>query len=254
MKSIVKVKTRIFKCTGLMPSDLGNPYIHSATALCDEEAVHKRGVVGWKLLRLSNMVVHFKFCPPSLNVRCSQVYATCGLPLHYLYPFPDQWIAYTNLLHIRAGSSLRQWKEALSNNTSSMWEGLLCVTKQSLGYSNTHNHVNVIWPASQTDLPSSLSAMRSSPVMSRNISMNTLNSLHFAWILPKAELTSSTSPGLRPGWSQSSCTNFCRILSRADGVIMIALVMSEKLFFTALYSSVFLPPERKMSSTEFQCR
>ena len=35
MKCIVKVKTRIFKCTGLMPSDLGNPYIHSATALCD---------------------------------------------------------------------------------------------------------------------------------------------------------------------------------------------------------------------------
>jgi len=31
----VKVKTQIFKCTGLMPSDLGNPYIHSATALCD---------------------------------------------------------------------------------------------------------------------------------------------------------------------------------------------------------------------------
>ena len=24
-----------FKCTGLIPSDLGNPYIHSATALCD---------------------------------------------------------------------------------------------------------------------------------------------------------------------------------------------------------------------------
>ena len=35
MKCIVKVKTQIFKCTGLMPSDLGNPYIHSATALCD---------------------------------------------------------------------------------------------------------------------------------------------------------------------------------------------------------------------------
>ena len=32
----MKVKTRIFKCTGLMPSDLGNPYIHSATALCDK--------------------------------------------------------------------------------------------------------------------------------------------------------------------------------------------------------------------------
>jgi len=31
----VKVKTQIFKCTGLMPSDLCNPYIHSATALCD---------------------------------------------------------------------------------------------------------------------------------------------------------------------------------------------------------------------------
>ena len=36
MKCLLKVKTRIFKCTGLMPSDLDNPYIHSATALCDK--------------------------------------------------------------------------------------------------------------------------------------------------------------------------------------------------------------------------
>ena len=36
MKCIVNVKTRIFKYTGLMPSDLGNPYTHSATALCDK--------------------------------------------------------------------------------------------------------------------------------------------------------------------------------------------------------------------------
>ena len=36
MKCIVKVKTKIFKCRGLMPSDLCNPYIRSATALCDE--------------------------------------------------------------------------------------------------------------------------------------------------------------------------------------------------------------------------
>ena len=35
MKCLVKVKAQIFKCTGLMPSDLGDPYIHSATALCD---------------------------------------------------------------------------------------------------------------------------------------------------------------------------------------------------------------------------
>ena len=38
MKCIVKVKTQVFKCTGLMPSDLCNPYIHSATALCDSTA------------------------------------------------------------------------------------------------------------------------------------------------------------------------------------------------------------------------
>ena len=45
MKCIVKVKTQIFKCTELMLSDLGNPYIHSATALCDII----REVSAWKI-------------------------------------------------------------------------------------------------------------------------------------------------------------------------------------------------------------
>ena len=36
MKYLVQVKTQIFICTGLMPSDLCNPHIHSATVLCDK--------------------------------------------------------------------------------------------------------------------------------------------------------------------------------------------------------------------------
>jgi len=54
MKCLVKLKTQIFKCTGLMLSDLGNPYIHSATALCDiatetKEEVHDT--------RVNNMMI-----------------------------------------------------------------------------------------------------------------------------------------------------------------------------------------------------
>ena len=69
MKCLVKVKTQIFKCTGLMPSDLGNPYIHSATALCDTwdlslgietlEEVHRKGYnTGRVVRRLTYVRIH----------------------------------------------------------------------------------------------------------------------------------------------------------------------------------------------------
>ena len=58
MKCIVKVKTRIFKCTGLMPSDLGNPYIHSATALFDRQSEPLREQYAYVYMAAQKLMSH----------------------------------------------------------------------------------------------------------------------------------------------------------------------------------------------------